>query len=108
MKNKIISSSYFSGRRTGPFSTDLKKILQKCDDDLGYLLNRIERDVQLKNNLHLIVTSTHGMEQINPTNEPVFLEDYIDTQQIQAFGSETLWNIFLSSCKSIELNDVVD
>ena len=48
------------------------------------------------------------MEQINPTNEPVFLEDYIDTQQIQAFGSETLWNIFLSSCKSIELNDVVD
>ena len=93
---------FLPGRRTGPYSNDLKKIVQQCDEDLGYLLNKIEEDVQLKNNLHLIVTSPHGMEQINATNNPIYLEDYIDTNQIKAFGSETLWNIFLSSCKSNE------
>lgn len=96
---------FLSGRRTGPYSNDLKKIVQQCDEDLGYLLNKIEEDVQLKNNLHLIVTSPHGMQQINATNDPIFLEDYIDTKQIKAFGSETLWNIFLPSCKS---NDQIE
>lgn len=95
----------YSGRRLGPFANDLKKIVQQCDEDLGYLLNKIEGNVQLNNNLHLIVTSPHGMEQINATNTPIYLDDFIDTNQIQAFGSETLWHIFLPSCKS---NDTIE
>ncbi len=81
----------------------MKNIIKGCDQDLGYLLNKIEQDVKLKNNLHLIVTSTHGMEQINATNKPIYLEDYVDMNRIKAFGSETVWNIFVNSN---DINDV--
>lgn len=77
----------------------MKSILKKCDDTLGYLLNEIDKNILLKNNLHLIVTSNHGMEQINVTNTPMYLEDYVDMNKIQAYGTETVLNIFLNSCK---------
>lgn len=64
-------------------------------------MDRIEQDIKLKNNLHLIVTSTHGMEQINATNKPMYLETYVDINRIKVFGSETVWNIFVNSGRLI-------
>ena len=92
---------FFVGRRTGPYSNEIKDAIKNCDVSLGYLLNKIEQDIRLKNNLHLIVTSNHGMEQINPTNNPMYLENYVDINRIQAFGSKTVWNIFVNSGKFI-------
>ena len=64
-------------------------------------MNRIEQDIKLRNNLHLIVTSTHGMEQINATNTPMYLEHYVDINRIKVFGSETVWNVFVNAGRVI-------
>jgi predicted AlkP superfamily pyrophosphatase or phosphodiesterase len=77
----------------------MKNIINQCDEYLGYLLNEIDRNINLKNNLHLIITSNHGMEQINATNQPIYLEDYVDMTKIKVFGTETVLNIFVNLCK---------
>ena len=71
--------------------------IHQCDDDLGYLLDQIDRNTKLRNNLHLILTSSHGMEQVNGTETPIYLDDYVDMRKIQVFGSSTVMNIFLKS-----------
>jgi len=37
--------------------------VRECDEHLGYLLDKIDTNKNLHENLHLIVTSDHGMEQ---------------------------------------------
>jgi hypothetical protein len=39
------------------------------------------------------------MEQINATDKPMYLEDFVDMNKLQAFGTETVINIFVNSCK---------
>jgi hypothetical protein len=46
------------------------------------------------------------MEQINATDRPMYLEDYVDITKIKAFGTETVLNIFVNSCK-LSLTDVL-
>jgi hypothetical protein len=48
------------------------------------------------------------MEQINATDRPMYLEDYIDMNKIKAFGTETVLNIFANSCKLISHDDHFD
>ncbi|UJR31348.1 hypothetical protein I4U23_018844 [Adineta vaga] len=91
-----------TGRRTGPYSFETKQIIKKCDEYLGYLLNEIDKNVILKNNLHLIITSDHGMEQINATSKPIYLEEFVDITKLQAFGTETVLNIFVNSPNDID------
>lgn len=95
--NKII----FLGHQTGPYSNETRETIKQCDEFLGYLLNEIDKNPILKTNLHLIITSSHGMEQINATDQPMYLEDYVDMNKIKAFGTETVLNIFVNSCKLI-------
>lgn len=91
--------NFILGHETGPYSDKMKDMIHLCDEYLGYLLNEIDKNSNLKENLHLIITSDHGMEQINSTQSPMYLEDYADMTKIKAFGSETLLNIFLNSSK---------
>ena len=91
----------FLGHRTGPNSVQMKKKINECDKHLGYLLNEIDKNIKLKNNLHLIVTSDHGMEEINSIDQPNYLEDYVDMTKLEAFGTKTVLNIFVNSRKSI-------
>ncbi|CAF1033645.1 unnamed protein product [Rotaria sp. Silwood1] len=92
-----------TGHQTGPYSDKMKDIIKTCDEYLGYLLNEIDKNINLKSNLHLIITSDHGMEQINATDKPIYLDDYVDMTKLKAFGTETVINIFLNS-----LNDTDD
>lgn len=87
------------GYQKGPFSSLMNRTVHQCDEDLGYLLDQIQKNVKLRNNLHLIITSAHGMERVNGTDHPIFLEDYLNMQKIDVFGSSTLWHIFLRSSK---------
>jgi arylsulfatase A-like enzyme len=74
-------------------------MIKQCDEYIGYLLNEIDKNLTLKENLHLIITSDHGMEEIQPTDKPMYLEDYVDMSKLKAFGTETVLNIFVNSCK---------
>lgn len=89
----------YLGHRTGPYSKNMTNMVRECDEHLGYLLDKIDSNEKLRENLHLIVTSDHGMEQINGTDNPMYLEDYIDERKIKAFGVPPVMNIFVQSCK---------
>ncbi len=76
-------------------------MVRQCDELLGYLLDQIDSNKKLRENLHLLVTSDHGMEQINGTDKPVYLENYIDGIKAKAFGTSSAMNIFVQSGKRI-------
>ena len=78
----------------------MNETIHKCDEDLGYLLDEIDKSIKLRNNLHLIITSDHGIEQVNGTEKPMYLDDYVDMNQLKAFGTETVLNLFLQPCKN--------
>ena len=73
--------------------------VRECDAHLGYLLDQIEASDKLRDRLHLIVTSDHGMEQINGTTRPIYLEDYVDMSRARAFGTPTVMSIFVRARK---------
>jgi predicted AlkP superfamily pyrophosphatase or phosphodiesterase len=76
-------------------------MVRQCDELLGYLLDQIDSNKKLRENLHLIVTSDHGMEQINGTDKPIYIENYIDGIKAKAFGTPSVMNIFVQSGKRI-------
>ncbi|CAF4135664.1 unnamed protein product [Rotaria sp. Silwood2] len=100
--NLVLNEKFLLGHQFGPYSDKMKEIINTCDEYLGYLLNEIDKNMNLKNNLHLIVTSDHGMEEINATDKPIYLEDYVDMTKLKAVGTETLMNIFLNSMNDID------
>jgi len=84
----------------------MTSIVRECDEHLGYLLDKIDTNKKLRENLHLIVTSDHGMEQINGTDNPRYFEDYVDERKVKAFGIPTVMNIFVQSCKLIKFIEI--
>ncbi len=101
-------SNLFLGRHTGPYSDQTRQIIKQCDEYLGYLLQEINQNIKLKNSLHLIVTSNHGMEEIKPIDKPMYLDDYVDMTKIKAFGTETVLNIFVNSSRGEFCSDTID
>ena len=45
------------------------------------------------------------MEQINATQRPAYLEDYVDMKIIRAYGTNTLVNVFVNSGSSSDRSD---
>lgn len=88
-----------SGHKTGPYAQKMTEMVRECDKHLGYLLDRIDADEKLRDNLHLIVASDHGMEQINGTDNPIYFEDYIDITKAKPYGKAPIMNIFLEPGK---------
>lgn len=78
----------------------MTEMVRQCDDNLGYLLDRIEENAQLRQHLHLIVTSDHGMAQINGTTNPIYLEDYLDVNQVNVYSLSSVMNIFVHDRKT--------
>lgn len=77
----------------------MTRTVRECDEHLGYLLDQIEMHEKLRNDLHLIVVSDHGMEQINGTEHPMYLEDYVDLNRIRAFGTPPVMSFFVQQCE---------
>ncbi|CAF3208373.1 unnamed protein product [Rotaria socialis] len=92
-----------TGHKTGPYSQNMTKAVRDCDEHLGYLLDKIDANENLRKNLHLIVASDHGMEQVNGTDHPLYIEDYIDTRKAKAYGIPPAMNIFVESKNDIDL-----
>jgi predicted AlkP superfamily pyrophosphatase or phosphodiesterase len=80
----------------------MNKTLKECDNYVGQLLKMIDNNDYLKTNLNIIITSDHGMQEIQK-NHTIKLEDYIDTSLFSAYGSRAFVNIFVHSGKFLVL-----
>ena len=98
----------YTGHRFGPFSENMAESVRQCDEYLGYLLDQIDASPKLRENLHLLVTSDHGMEQITGTNNPIYVEDYIDGVNVKAYGGKTVKNIFVQSRTKLDSMSIDD
>jgi predicted AlkP superfamily pyrophosphatase or phosphodiesterase len=74
----------------------MNKTLKECDDYVGQLLQIIDNDEYLKRNLNVIITSDHGMKEVQK-NHTIKLEDYIDSSLFSVYGSRAFVNIFVHS-----------
>jgi membrane-anchored protein YejM (alkaline phosphatase superfamily) len=81
----------------------MNKTLKQCDDYIGQLLDIIDHDEDLKTNLNIIITSDHGMHDVDKKNT-IKLEDYIDKSLFSAYGARSFANIFVKNGKSSFLN----
>jgi predicted AlkP superfamily pyrophosphatase or phosphodiesterase len=72
----------------------MNETLREIDDYVRKLLEIIDHDEYLKTNLNVIITSDHGMHQVDKTHV-VLLEKYVDTSLFSAYGGRTFSNIFV-------------
>ena len=80
-------------------------MIRECDEHLGYLLDQIDGNEKLREKLHLIVTSDHGMEEINATKNPIYVDDFVDRTKVRLFGGTSVISIFVHSCKLIYITN---
>lgn len=76
----------------------MNQTLKEIDDYIKKLLQIIDKDEYLKNNLNVIITSDHGMHEVDKTHI-IKLEDYIDKSLFLAYGGRTFVNIFVKTSK---------
>ena len=74
----------------------MNRTLKQCDDYIGQLLETIDGDEHLQANLNVIITSDHGMHEIERQNK-IKLEDYIDKALFSAYGARSFANIFVKN-----------
>ena len=86
-----------TGHQYGPYSQEMADKLQFCDETLGYLIQQL-KDHHLFDKINMIVTSDHGMEQISKNNTR-FLDQYVDTDLFDIYGSRSVWNLFVKNGK---------
>ena len=79
----------------------MNQTLKQCDEYVGQLLQLIDRNEFLKDNLNILLTSDHGMQEILP-NHTIKLEDYVDASLFSAYGSRALVNIFVHNQENID------
>ncbi|CAF1016146.1 unnamed protein product [Adineta ricciae] len=90
-----------TGHLHGPISPEMNETLKKCDDYLGGLLQMIDDDDYLRQNLNVIITSDHGMHDVEKTHR-IFLVDYIDKSLFTAYGGRAFANIFANKASDID------
>ena len=79
----------------------MNQTLKQCDEYVGQLLRIIDENQYLKDNLNVLLTSDHGMQEILP-NHTIKLEDYVDTSLFSAYGGRALLNIFVHTKENID------
>ena len=113
-----------TGHQFGPYSENLKAILNKIDLIVGYLIEKL-----INNNLFdqmskkpflfnilkwckfkcffqkldIIITSDHGMDEASFKNS-IDLSDYVDISKFKSYGGLTQINIFPNDSKNIFRN----
>jgi len=89
-----------TGHLYGPYSKQMKEKLQYVDATLGYFLNQLKKN-NLFQETNLIVTSDHGMEEISEKTA-IFLDNHIDTNLFDAFGSRACYSLFVKNETNID------
>jgi ectonucleotide pyrophosphatase/phosphodiesterase family member 5 len=86
-----------TGHEFGPYSIEMKNKLEYLDGILGYLIEKMKSN-KLYDKLNLIITSDHGMEQVNSTSK-IVLNQYLDTDLFDMYGSHAVLSLFLKNSK---------
>lgn len=81
-----------TGHQFGPYSDEIKSILEKIDLLVGYLMISLE-NLGLLDTINVIITSDHGMDTAS-YNKSVDLSDYVDVNLFNIYGGLTQVNIF--------------
>ncbi|CAH8611408.1 unnamed protein product [Schistosoma haematobium] len=83
------------GHLTGPDSVEIFNVIEKLNDDIGYLLSLIDTRPSLKSSLNIILTSDHGMSGVD-ANRIIILHDYINESMYYSPGSEdrVFWSLW--------------
>jgi len=79
----------------------MNQTLAKCDGYIGKILEIIDSDEDLKKNLNVIITSDHGMHDIDKTHK-IKLEQFIDKSLYSAYGPRSFANIFVHNRNYLE------
>lgn len=84
----------FVGHHHGPISPEMNATLRDCDEYLGRLLQMIDADDYLRTHLNVIVTSDHGMHEVEKTHW-LMLKDVVDSSLFSAYGGRSFVNMFV-------------
>ncbi|VDD81944.1 unnamed protein product [Mesocestoides corti] len=60
-----------SGHKYGPDSKEVLDAIELANDGIAYLLQRIEETPSLKGKINVVVSSDHGMTQVDPVNKVI-------------------------------------
>ena len=74
--------------------------LKECDSYVAQLLQMIDQDEYLRTHLNVIVTSDHGMHDVDKTRR-IILEQLIDKSLFSAYGGRSFANIFVKTCEHL-------
>lgn len=85
---------YFSepdhtGHEFGPYSEEVKQVILTLDELLGYLISRL-KEHELFTRSNIIITSDHGMQQINNIT---YMEDYVSSDLYDAYGGSPIFSV---------------
>ncbi|XP_077976984.1 ectonucleotide pyrophosphatase/phosphodiesterase family member 5-like [Glandiceps talaboti] len=65
-----------TGHSKGPDSDEIKTVIEMCDNITGYLIQRL-KDVGLYDQMNLIITSDHGMAELDKSRV-IKLDEYVN------------------------------
>lgn len=80
-----------SGHIFGPESIEIAKVVGRLDQSVGHLIEVLEAK-QLLNDLNIILTSDHGMQQLNDV-DIIYLDDYVDPSLYSAYAGSPVLHI---------------
>ncbi|CAF2632600.1 unnamed protein product [Rotaria sp. Silwood2] len=83
------------GHTYGPDSLKVRNTLIRLDGDIGYLLDKVKRE--LNDNLNIIILSDHGMTKVKGVIRP-FVDKYLNKNSVEAsILSGALFNVMPKS-----------
>ena len=83
----------------------MNQTLKECDSYIAQLLQTIDEDEYLKTHLNVIITSDHGMHDVDKSRR-IILEQLIDESLFSAYGGRSFANIFVNKCKKLRTHRV--
>ncbi|KER24416.1 hypothetical protein T265_07928 [Opisthorchis viverrini] len=92
-----------TGHRYGPDSTEVLKAIGTLNNEVEYLLERVQKSPKLAHSLNIIIASDHGMAEVDPTRL-IVLDDYLNSTMYNSSRESpaVVWGLWP------EANDIVD
>merc|ERR1739848_878169 len=71
-----------SGHKFGPHSVEVQEAVQKVDHLLGYILQEVRKKTEFYDDLNIVLTSDHGMAQLDNEEKVILLDKYINIDDL--------------------------
>lgn len=77
MMTLYVNEPDHQGHAHGPNSEEVREAIRRCDNLLAWILEEVHGHNEKYENLNIILTSDHGMTQLDNDNKVIYLEDYL-------------------------------